>query len=232
MTPRSIFRRHDIQSKQQDHGLQRHMLITTLLLFAVTEFFLSLSPGPAGLLVISQGVRSGARSSLLGTIGILTGNVIYFSMSAMGLGVILITSEMLFLLIKYMGAIYLGYLGAKMIIQSLLGHESNQAALMPASRQKLFREGLLTQLGNPKAIVFFAALLPQFIDAHQATVSQFIILGIISVLIEYPILMTYGWLADKGSTWFRHGKYAVWIDRAAGTFLIGAGIKLAFMQKN
>lgn len=208
------------------------MLITTLLLFAATEFFLSLYPGPAVLLVISQGVRYGARSSLLGTIGILTGNVLYFSMSAMGLGVILITSEKLFLLIKYFGAIYLGYLGAKMIIQSLIGQESKQAAIIPASRQKLFREGLLTQLANPKAILFFAALLPQFIDAHQATVYQFIILGIISVMIEYPILMTYGWLADKGSTWFRHGKYANWIDRVAGTFLIGAGIKLAFMKKN
>jgi homoserine/homoserine lactone efflux protein len=208
------------------------MLITTLLLFAATEFFLSLYPGPAVLLVISQGVRYGARSSLLGAIGILTGNVIFFSMSAMGLGVILIASEKLFLLIKYVGAIYLGYLGVKMIIQSLIGQESKQPAIISASRQKLFREGLLTQLANPKAILFFAALLPQFIDAHQATVYQFIILGIISVMIEYPILMTYGWLADKGSTWFRHGKYANWIDRVAGTFVIGAGIKLAFMKKN
>lgn len=206
------------------------MLITTILLFAATEFFLSLYPGPAVLLVISQGVRYGTKSSLLGAMGILTGNVMYFLISAMGLGVILIASEKLFLLIKSFGAIYLAYLGAKVIIESLIVIESKQQEIIPTSKQKLFREGLLTQLANPKAILFFAALLPQFIDAHQATAYQFIILGIISVMIEYPILVTYGWLAEKGSNWFRHSKYANWIDRVAGVFLIGAGIKLAFMK--
>ena len=124
------------------------------------------------------------------------------------------------------------YLGVKMIIESLIVKESKQQEIIPVSKQKLFREGLLTQLANPKAILFFAALLPQFIDAHQATAHQFLILGTISVMIEYPVLVTYGWLAEKGSNWFRHSKYANWIDRVAGTFLIGAGIKLAFMKRH
>jgi homoserine/homoserine lactone efflux protein len=206
------------------------MLTTTILLFAATEFFLSLYPGPAVLLVVSQGVRYGAKSSLLGAIGILTGNVIYFSLSAMGLGVILLASEKLFSLITYVGAIYLVYLGAQTIIKSLIVKESKQQEIMSTSKQKFFRAGLLTQLANPKAILFFAALLPQFIDAHQATAYQFLILGIISVTIECPILVTYGWLAEKGSNRFRRSKYANWIDRVSGSLLIGAGIKLAFMK--
>lgn len=207
------------------------MVLSTILLFIATEFFLALYPGPAVLLVISQGVKYGGKSSLLGTTGIITGNAIYFSASAIGLGGILIASEELFLVIKYIGAIYLLYLGIKMIYKSLIRNKSNQEERILTSKQKLYREGLLTQLANPKAILFFAALLPQFIDTHKGMAYQFVILGIISVMIEYPILATYGWLAGKGADWIKESQYAKWIDRVAGSLLIGAGIKLVVMKK-
>jgi threonine/homoserine/homoserine lactone efflux protein len=83
----------------------------SLVLFASTEFLLSLSPGPAVLLVMSQALRSGAKASLLGALGIITGNAVYFAISALGLGAILIASDVLFYLIKWTGATYLVYLG-------------------------------------------------------------------------------------------------------------------------
>ena len=117
------------------------MLITSILLFAATEFFLSLYPGPAVLLVVSQAVRSGIKASLLGTIGVLTGNVIYFTISALGLGAILVTSEMLFLLIKWTGAVYLIYLGIRMIRSTLVVTQVKPPqVVISVSHQKFFRQ--------------------------------------------------------------------------------------------
>jgi threonine/homoserine/homoserine lactone efflux protein len=207
------------------------MPIALILLFAMTEFLLSLSPGPAVLLVVSQGIRSGARASLLGTAGILIANIFYFGISALGLGAILLTSEILFIIIKWSGALYLIYLGAKMIRDTwLIKPETRDIKPLP-SRRRLFRQGLVTQLANPKAIIFFTALLPQFIDAQGAPAYQFLILGIVSVMVEFPILVMYGWLAAKGGNWLKHSKYFKWLDRVAGAFLIGAGAKLAFTEQ-
>lgn len=206
------------------------MAITSIILFAMTEFLLSLSPGPAVLLVISQGIRSGARASLLGTAGILSGNALYFGASALGLGAILLASEMAFLLIKWVGAAYLIFLGGKMIRDTLTVVEEKPHVMISTARHRLFRQGILTQLSNPKAIVFFTALLPQFIDTQGAAAYQFFVLGVVSILVECPILVLYGWLAAKGGDWFKQSKYAKWLDRIAGTFLIGAGIKLAFTR--
>jgi homoserine/homoserine lactone efflux protein len=102
---------------------------------------------------------------------------------------------------------------------------------MVVSHHRLFRQGLLTQLANPKAIVYFTALLPQFIDPESGLALQLVVLGATSVLIEFPILVGYGVLAHHGGHLLRHGRAARWIDRLAGTLLIGAGIRLAFVRR-
>jgi homoserine/homoserine lactone efflux protein len=206
------------------------MTPASLLLFAGTEFVLSLTPGPAVLLVMSQGLRGGARASLLGALGIIAGNAIYFTVSALGLGALIMASAVLFYAIKWAGAAYLIYLGAKMIRESLRARAQTPSETM-VSRHQWFRQGLLTQLANPKAIVFFTALLPQFIDPQSEPALQLVVLGLTSVCIEFPILVGYGVLAHQGGHLLRHGRAAPWIDRLAGTFLIGAGIKLAFVRR-
>jgi homoserine/homoserine lactone efflux protein len=206
------------------------MTLASLLLFAGTEFVLSLTPGPAVLLVMSQGLRAGARASFLGTLGIITGNAVYFTVSALGLGALIMTSAVLFGAIKWAGAAYLIYLGVKLVRESR--YATCQApSEMVVSRHRLFRQGLLTQLANPKAIVYFTALLPQFIDPESGLALQLVVLGATSVLIEFPILVGYGVLAHHGGHLLRHGRAARWIDRLAGTLLIGAGIKLAFVRR-
>src|SRR5262247_3297426 len=162
------------------------MLLTSLVLFASTEFVLSLSPGPAVLLVMSQALRCGAKASLLGALGIITGNAIYFAVSAIGLGAILIASDVLFYLIKWTGASYLVYLGGKMLYDSL-GRQSTMSdgAVAGVAQSRLFRQGLLTQLANPKAILFFTAILPQFINPQASASLQFVLLGLTSMVIEF-----------------------------------------------
>jgi len=210
--------------------------VTAFLIFALTEFFLSLSPGPAVFLVVSQGIRGGFRSSVAGTLGILVGNAIYFALSALGIGAVLLTSQTLFLIIKWCGAAYLIFLGIQLLYSSRPNpRQSADVQLDEKSvelpRGKLFRQGMLMQLANPQAILYFVAILPQFMDMRSAPVPQLLVLGFISVFIEFPILLGYGWLAEKGGSWLKRGRFAQWIDRIGGLFLVAAGVKLALTEQ-
>lgn len=207
------------------------MSLKLLVVFAITEFLLSLTPGPAVLLVISQSMRNGFKSSQMGTLGVLTGNAIYFVLSAVGLVALLIASATLFQIIKWVGAAYLIFTGLKMLLAKRHREDANQEMITPKRSVRLFSEGLVTQLSNPKAIVFFSALLPQFISPGGRVVEQFMILGITSIVVEFPVLLIYGWAAERGSRLILKGKLSSLPDRIAGGFLIGAGVSLAATRK-
>lgn len=196
-----------------------------LLLFAATELLLSATPGPAVLLVVSQGIRRGYRSSTRGAAGILTGNAIYFALSAAGLGALLIASKRVFDVLQIAGAAYLVLIGSKMLIKPA---RVDPSAIEDSGSAGSFVQGLFTQLANPKAIVFFTALLPQFVDPAKPIAIQFLVLGVISIVVELPVLLLYGYAADRGRA--RYGKHAPLFERLAGTCLIAAGAKLAAMR--
>ena len=109
----------------------------------------------------------------------------------------LATSETLFFIIKWVGAAYLIYLGGRILYSSFFGEDSAESEEKTAPSSTLFRQGLLMQLANPQTILFFVALLPQFLDTQAAAPAQLLILGLISVFIEFPILFVYGWMAGK-----------------------------------
>ena len=200
------------------------MTIQTWLWFCLTEVVLCLTPGPAVLLVVSQGMRRGFASSRRGAAGILTGNAIYFALSAAGLGAVLLASKRVFDVLQIAGAAYLVLLGLKML---LIPSRPETPLDAPTTRRldNSFVQGLLTQLANPKAIVFFTALLPQFVDPAKPMTMQFVILGVISILVELPVLLLYGLAADRGRA--AYGKHARFIERLSGACLIAAGAKLA-----
>lgn len=202
------------------------MSFSHLLLFAATELLLSLTPGPAVLLVVSLGMRRGLRSSQRGAAGILTGNAIYFALSAAGLGALLLASKQVFDVLQLAGAAYLILLGVKMLLLPRRRAETAEAA--PDHGAGSFMQGLFTQLANPKALVFFTALLPQFVDAAKPVAMQFVVLGVISILVELPVLVFYGYAADRGRALY--GKHGPLIERLAGACLIAAGAKLAAMR--
>ena len=207
------------------------MTLKLLLIFAVTEFLLSMTPGPAVLLVVSQGMRFGFASSIRGTLGILTGNAIYFALSAAGLGALLIASATLFEAIRWIGAAYLVYVGIRMLISKPDAQTVVERSISPRRSLRLFSQGLITQLSNPKAIVFFTALLPQFVAPGNRVFEQFLVLGITSIAVEFPILLVYGLIAERGVSLIPKGRLSGVPDRVAGAFLIGAGIGLASMRK-
>ena len=205
------------------------MSLKIILLFALTEFLVSLSPGPAVLLIVSQGMRSGFRSSLRGILGIETGNTIFFTLSALGLGAVLVASANLFQAVKWVGAAYLIVTGVRMALARHVVPESPNPGVAGKRSFALFSEGLLTQLVNPKAVIFYAALLPQFI-APGPVLKQFVVLGVVSMCVEVPILMAYGWLAERGTSLLPK-KFSALPDRIAGVCLVGAGAGLASLRK-
>ncbi|MGB8338444.1 MAG: LysE family transporter [Burkholderiales bacterium] len=201
------------------------------LLFAVTEIFLCLSPGPAVMVIIATGLNRGAVMSVFSNLGILAGNTIYFILSATSLGALLMASYEIFFYIKWIGAAYLVYLGVTTWL------EKDSVLEVPAQEQKLagggrlFLNALALQLANPKTLLFFAALLPQFIDPTKSVAWQIFIMGVTSVVLEFFILFGYGSLAGKASELARQPRYARIINKLCGVLLIGAGVGLATLRK-
>jgi homoserine/homoserine lactone efflux protein len=176
------------------------MTFKTWLLFLVMETALSLSPGPAVFYVVSQGVRGAVRRALPAAAGIISANAVYFTLSATSLGAIIAASARFFTIAKWAGAAYLIYLGIKALLSAGASHAVALGEAAPAEqgdRRRVYLGALTLQLANPKALLFFLALLPQFIDPAQALAPQMLILAATSMLPEFCILLGYGWLAHR-----------------------------------
>ena len=201
-------------------------------IFVTTETVLCLTPGPAVLFVLSSALRSGARKSVASNLGILAANAAYFVVSATGVGALLIASYNLFFLVKWIGAGYLVFLGLRALLGKSSVLASPQDKLVEARGWRLLADGFVLQASNPKAIVFFSALLPQYIDPKSAVAPQVAILGVTSVVIEFFVLLGYGIAAGCASALARQPRYAAWTNRVAGTLLIGAGAGLAALRRS
>jgi threonine/homoserine/homoserine lactone efflux protein len=201
------------------------------LAFVTIEAVLSMTPGPAVLYVLSQAIRGGPARAVWGSGGILSANAMYFALSATSLGAVIVASYKLFFLVKWLGAAYLVYLG----LRSFFGKSAVLA--LPAAngesgnRPRILRDGFFLQAANPKALLFFTAILPQFIDEHHSVVFQVLVLGISSIVVEFFILFTYGQLAGRALATARSPRFEKVTNRIAGSLLIGAGIGMAGLRR-
>jgi len=200
---------------------------STWLFFSGTEALLCLTPGPAVLFVLSYGLARGGRASLWANAGILTANTFYFVLSALGLGAVLLASHDVFTVIKYLGAVYLVYLGARTIYGAGLALQADSVARATTEGWRTLTRGFALQAANPKALIFFVALLPQFIDANKAVAPQVVILGVTSVVIEFFVLAAYGYLAARAATIAREPKFVTVTNRVSGGMLVAAGAGIA-----
>jgi threonine/homoserine/homoserine lactone efflux protein len=203
------------------------MSIETWALFCATEAVLCFIPGPAVLYVVSTAITYGARAGVIASLSILAGNTAYFILSAMGLGALLLASRHIFTAIQWLGAAYLVYLGARMALSRTPAAPESGAAREPARHAGVFWNGFVTQIANPKAIIFFAALLPQFIDPDRPAAFQIAILGTSSVVIEFAVLSIYVATCHAARHRLSEPRYHAWLVRAAGVLLITAGARLA-----
>jgi threonine/homoserine/homoserine lactone efflux protein len=202
-------------------------------MFMVMEIVLCLTPGPAVLFVVAQGLRYGAARSLWANLGILSGNAFYFALSATGLGALLLASNELFTAVKWAGAAYLVWLG----VTTFLGRgaavaEAGTGDVAPTvSGPRLLGRGFVLQAANPKALVFFTALLPQFIDPRAPVAMQVLVLGASSVVAEFFVLAAYGAFAGRAGRLARRPSFARATNRIAGALLVGAGAGLALAYR-
>jgi len=203
------------------------MTIQTWALFCATEAVLSFIPGPAVLYVVSSAITHGSRAGVVASLSILAANAVYFILSGMGLGALLLASRTVFLVIKWAGAAYLVYLGLRMVFARSPEAPEAGGERKPAHHAGVFWNGFVTQISNPKAIIFFAALLPQFINPDQSAARQIAILGCSSVVVEFFVLMVYVIACRAAGRWLKAPRYSAWLVRAAGVLLITAGAKLA-----
>ena len=202
------------------------------LAFVVVEGMLCITPGPAVLFVLSQAIQRGPGKSVWGIGGILCANTMYFALSATSLGAVIVASYRLFFLIKWLGAAYLVYLGLRSFFGKISVMTLPESSADSRTGPRILRDGFFLQAANPKALLFFTAILPQFIDAHRNVVFQILVLGITSVVVEFFVLSTYGQLAGRALATARSPRFEKVTNRIAGCLLIGAGIGLAGLRNS
>ena len=199
--------------------------------FFVIETVLCLTPGPAVLFVLSQALTRGTLKTIWAIGGILVANTTYFILSATGVGTILMASFDLFFAIKWIGAAYLVWLGLSAFFGRSRVLSIRRGEATEISGPRLLLNGFILQMSNPKALVFFTALLPQFINPHAAIVPQVAILAATTAFIEFSGQLTYAMLAGRVSHLASEPRFARITDRVAGSLLIGAGIGMAAIRR-
>lgn len=196
------------------------MHASALLAFIALDTVLCLIPGPAVMAVV--GAALGRKQAGFATAaGILTGNAIYFATSALGVMSVIVASQTAFIVLKWCGAAYLAYLG----IRAIVSRHDERLDLAGEARQRAIGKnwlgGTLTQLANPKAFVFFGAIVPQFVDPHAAVLAQVVILGAASLLIELVVLTGYVLGVDAIRLRGIRPAARALAERIGGVFLLG-----------
>jgi homoserine/homoserine lactone efflux protein len=207
------------------------MALETFLLYLATWTLVAISPGPAVLFSMSSAARHGMRGAAAGTAGILIGHVVVFGAVAFGLAALLASYSGAVNAIRIIGALYLMYLGAKMLFSKPRSGASIAEAPKPRAHGGLILQGLAVQLTNPKLLLFVLALLPQFLSPDHPLPLQLAIMLTVTVVIDGVALLAYAHLAARGARALKGSRVLTWIERAFGGALIFFGLKLLLARR-
>ena len=206
------------------------MSLELWLAYVALCFLFAVTPGPAVLLTAGQAIARGFGAGFAVVLGTQLGNLVYFTVSAAGLGAILMASETAFLIVKYAGAAYLIFLGLRAILKAREAAKPVEAEKAPVWRHP-FSQGLVNQLANPKSVLFWGALFPQFVDFQAANLwVQFAILAITGVVADIIVLSAYAAAAARGRRFLSSGARAVWRERISGGALVIVGGALSLVK--
>lgn len=204
---------------------------TNLSLFFTAALVLVLTPGPVVLYIISRSVEQGRRAGLVSVVGLEIGNLCHVLAAAFGLSAILLSSALVFDLVKYLGAAYLIYLGIRKLRSS--DHVAD-AAVKRDTLRRIFSQGIVVAVLNPKTALFFFAFLPQFVDPTSDSVTlQILLLGVLMVLMATVTDTMYAIMAGTAGRWLRGNRHFLRAQRyISGTVYIGLGITAALTSSN
>ena len=207
------------------------MLDVSWLLFTIASLVLIVTPGQDMVLVMSRSIAQGAAAGVVTAAGVSVGLVGHTVLATLGLGAVLRTSEWLFLALKLIGAAYLVYLGV-----GLLRTKATALVVQSSSKRslaRLFVDGALSNISNPKIAVFYFAFLPQFVlpGAANPTLSVFV-LGLLFAALTFFVKGPVGYFAGLLSGWLRsRTSVLAWLYRSSGAVLVALGLKLAFERR-
>ena len=215
------------------------MPIDQLLLFVAAGLLLNLTPGPDVLYIVSNALRGGARAGVVAALGITAGCFVHIFAAAVGVSALMAASATAFTVLKWLGAIYLVYVGIRLLFSkadSAIELEAHESTLAGASGQKhymrIFLRGFWTNALNPKVALFFLAFLPQFIGPLVEHKSMaFLLLGLLfnfnGLWVNIGWALAAAWLAGRAALVQRSMH---WLDRVAGVLFVSFGIKLALAE--
>lgn len=206
------------------------MNLTLWLSFIGTVLIIGITPGPSVLLATANSMNYGSKKSVGTILGDLSANTLQIILSALGLATIVISSGEIFSLIKWIGVGYLFYMGISKIMSKPKTGDFKKKNT-EKSFLKLYSEGFFMSASNPKAIVFFAALFPLFIDQNISFVLQVCILGLTYLAIDGICLLTYVHFASKLKNFLENKQKIHLQNKVIGTLLIGSGVLLSFVKR-
>ncbi|WP_019156276.1 LysE family translocator [Robertmurraya massiliosenegalensis] len=196
--------------------------------FLLLSLFVVMSPGIDTALITKRTISDGRKDGYRIALGITTGSLVHTLAAAFGLSAILMQSALAFEIVKYVGAIYLIYLGATSFIKKDKGTDSS---LEKNTKKAPFTQGLLSNVLNPKVAMFFITFLPQFVNGANNVTTQLIIMGVIYTVLSITWFFVYVFFINYLREWLMSAKVQRVMDKTTGLILIGFGLKLALEKK-
>jgi threonine/homoserine/homoserine lactone efflux protein len=211
--------------------------MSTFLAFLGVSIIVIVTPGPDTAITIRNTLFGGRTGGVFTALGIASGQTIWAVATSAGIVALLIASEPLFLAVKYAGAAYLIYLGIQALREAFRPSVRTQGSVpaRPSGRRLMpltaFRQGVISDLGNPKMAVFFASLLPQFVPAGHATFSALLLLGVVFAVMTFTWLALYAAVVARAGDFLRRPSIRRAIEGVTGTVLIALGLRIAAEQR-
>jgi len=202
----------------------------TLLIFSLVAFIGIATPGPTVLLALTNGSRYGVRASAPGMVGAVLSDFVLIAAVAVGLGALLAASEFWFSVVKWVGVVYLAYLGIRLLRSKGAVAIPSEAETHQASGRAIFLRSFLVAITNPKGYLFFSAFLPQFVIPTKPQLPQYAALAITFAAIDFTVMLAY---ASAGAQAIRllRAKGVLWMDRICGGALLALAGGLALYRR-
>jgi threonine/homoserine/homoserine lactone efflux protein len=207
------------------------MTFDTWLLFLPACFALNLSFGPNNLMALTNGMRLGVGPALVAGSGRLPAFAVMIALAAVGLGALLVTSELLFSLVKWAGAAYLIWLGVKLLRSGAPELEAGSAAASSPDVKPLILRDFWVAAGNPKAVLIFTAIFPQFLTPQSSPLQAFAVMGATFLALEVVGVAVYALIGRHVGRLAKGRNALAWINRVSGGMLIGFGVLLALTRR-
>ncbi|MGO3132541.1 MAG: LysE family translocator [Alcaligenes sp.] len=207
------------------------MDLASLSLYIIAVSAVTVMPGPTMLLALNNGAHGGKRIAACGIAGAALSDLILIAAVGCGLGALLIASEQLFTLVKWIGAAYLLYLAYALWRAPVGPIQTDTASEEPLSGRAAFLRSLLVALSNPKGLLFFSAFLPQFIRPEGAIAAQYITLALITALIDIALMSIYA-VGGHHAMRLLSGQAMRWLNRGCAGMLAGLAVALSLYRRS